>query len=315
MRVLVTGSAGRLAQALLPRLCASPKVERVVGVDLNPAQFAHPRFTAHRLDIRSPAVARHMTGCDAVIHLAFVVMRGTLGRRRHDRAWIHDINLHGSINVFQCAARQGVRHLIHLSSAAVYGGWPDNPPRITERQPLRPLPGFAYAEDKAAVEAWLDGFEAQTPDMRVVRLRPHVILGTNAHPLLASILHQPFHPRLPDPQPLFQCVWEDDVAEAARAALLGGVRGSFNLAAEPALPFRDMLRRVHRVAWPVPMVLIRRAHRALWRFTGAAGEPGWVDGLRYSLVIDSTRARRELQWQPRASVHECLDRTAHTTGH
>ncbi len=315
MKVLVTGSAGRLAQALLPQLCASPEVEHVVGIDFNPTRFAHPRLTSHRLDIRSPAVERHMIGCDAVIHLAFVVMRGALGRRRHDRAWIRDINLDGSINVFQCAARQGVRRLIHLSSAAVYGNWPDNPPCITERQSLRPLPGFAYAEDKAAVEAWLDGFEAHAPGVHVVRLRPHIILGPNAHPLFAFILRQPFFPRLPDPQPLFQCVWEDDVAEAVLAALFSGMRGSFNLAAEPALPFRDMLQHVRCAALPVPMALIRLAHRALWRFTGVAGEPGWVDGLRYSLVIDSTRAQRELQWQPRASVHECLARTARIAGH
>lgn len=315
MKVLVTGSAGRLAQALLPRLCASPEVEHVVGIDLNATRFAHPKLTVYRLDIRSPAVAHHLAGCDAVIHLAFIVMRGTLGGRRHDRALIRDINLNGSINVFRCAARQGVRRLIHLSSAAVYGGWPNNPPRITERQPLRPLPGFAYAEDKAAVEAWLDGFEAQVPGMRVVRLRPHVILGPNAHPLFAFILRQPFFPRLPDPQPLFQCVWEDDVAEAVLAALFGSMRGSFNLAAEPALPFRDMLRHARRAALPVPMALVRLMHHILWQFTGIAGEPGWVSGLRYSLVIDSTRAQRELQWQPRASVLECLDRTACIAGH
>lgn len=306
MKVLVTGSAGRLAQALLPRLCADPGVERVLGLDINPAPFAHPRFSAHRLDVRSPALGRLMAGCDAVIHLAFVVMRGALGARRHDRSWVRDINVNGSINVFESAARQGARHLIHLSSAAVYGAWPDHPPRIPEHHPHRPQPGFSYAEDKAAVEAWLDGFEARTPNLRLVRLRPHVILGPNAHPLLAFVLRQPFHPRLPDPQPLFQCVWEDDVARAILAALPGHARGSFNLAAEPALPFCDMLRHGRRATLPVPLPLAVAAHRLLWRLTGVAGEPGWVEGLRHSLALDCTRARRELGWRPEMSTEDCL---------
>jgi UDP-glucose 4-epimerase len=308
MRVLVTGSSGRLARVLLPNLCAGPGIEEVHGVDLRPCGFRHPRFRQHLADVRSTSLAHHMRGCDAVLHLAFVVMRGSLGRLRHDRELVRSIDVGGSLNVARLAATTDVRHLIHLSSAAVYGAWPDNPARIGEAQPLRPMPGFAYSEDKAAVEQGLDAIEAQHPHLRIVRLRPHVILGPNAHGLLRFLLRQPFYPRLPEPQPLTQCVWEADVAAAVLAALHSPARGAFNLAAEPALSFRDMVRLAHPWALPVPYGFARALQRGLWRLSGVAGDPGWVDGMRYPLALDCGRAARELQWQARVSVYDCVQR-------
>lgn len=306
MRVLVTGSASHLARVVLPRLCAREDVTAVTGIDLRASDFRHPRYNEQRLDIRDPALASHLTGIDAVIHLAFVVMPGALGRARHDRALIRDINLHGSANVFSLARKTGVRHCVHLSSAVVYGAWPDNPPLLDEQCPRRAMPGFSYAEDKVALEDWLDTFEAQNNTPTVVRLRPHVILGPHAQPMLHFLLRQPFYPRLPDPQPLTQCVWEDDVTEAVLLALDHRQAGSFNLAADPALSFRDMQRLRHRLTLSLPFALARGLHRTLWRFTGIAGEPAWFDGMRHSLAVDSRRARQTLGWRPRHDTAACL---------
>ena len=310
MKVLVTGCAGHLARALLPRLCAHPGVERVIGVDLAPCALSLPNFTAHRLDLRSDRLLPLLHGCDAVIHLAFVVM-GIPGRR-YDRAEARAINVGGTTALCERAARAGVRHLIHLSSAAVYGAWPDNPARITENHALRPMPGFPYAEDKVAVETWLDEFQAGHLALRVVCLRPHAIIGPHAQPLLNSLLRQPFYPRLPAPLPLTQCVWEDDVAEAILRALSGAARGGFNIAADPPLTFRDMLRAAHRRTYPVPFFAARAALRAAWRRTSGGAPAGWIEGLRHSLVLDCTRAQRELGWQARLNMYDCLRRLSGT---
>ncbi|HQU14940.1 MAG: hypothetical protein B7Z66_01760 [Chromatiales bacterium 21-64-14] len=309
MKILVTGSSGHLARVLLPRLCAHPEVGFVTGVDHQPGSFQHPRYAAHRLDIRAPELDALVAGCDALIHLAFVVMPGDLGRRRRDRDWIRDINLNGSRRVFEAAARHRLQRVVHLSSAAVYGAWPDNPPRIPEHHPLRPNPGFQYGEDKAELECWLDGFSARHPATAVVRLRAHAILGPNAHPLLRLLIRQPCFPSLPDPQPLTQCVREEDVADAVVAALLRDVQGPFNLAAEPALPFRDLVRHGRRFTVPLPLGLLDWVQRGLWPLTGIAGPPGWVAGLRHSLALDCGRARTLLGWEPHFSVYDCLRRS------
>jgi nucleoside-diphosphate-sugar epimerase len=304
MRVVLTGSAGHLGRVLVRHLCAHPDIERVVGIDLRQSGHTHPKFREQVLDIRSPSLSEHLLGVDAVIHAAFVVMRGDLGRKRYDRTLVRDINVNGSLHVFTRARQQGIPWVIHLSSVSVYGAWPDHPARIREEQPYRPMVDFAYGEDKAAVEVWLDQQDWRAT--RLIRLRPHVILGPHAQPWLRFLLRQPFYPRLPDPQPLTQCVCEEDVADAVLLALFRPVEGSFNLAAEPPLSFREMQRFLHPHPIPAPLALLEHIHRALWHLTGLGGEPGWLKGMRHSLVLDCGRAFRELGWRPRYSARDCL---------
>jgi len=140
MNVLVTGSSSHLAQAALPLLCDEPGIARVTGVDLVPPRFVHAKFHAVQLDIRDPGLAAMLQGQDALVHLAFVVLRG-----RMSEAEMFDVNVTGSRKVFHAARRAGVRRLIHMSSAAVY----DSGSRLGEESPIAPLPHFLYGHHKA----------------------------------------------------------------------------------------------------------------------------------------------------------------------
>ncbi|NIR58413.1 MAG: NAD-dependent dehydratase, partial [Gammaproteobacteria bacterium] len=182
------------------------------------------------------------------------------------------------------------------------------PERLPETAPLQPRPGFHYAAHKAGVERWLERFKPEAR-LRIVRLRPPAILGAHAHPLLRTLLRQPFYPHLPGPPPRLQCVWEEDVALAVQAALAREVRGAFNLAAEPPLPFRALHRRSRRWALPVPLPLLRATLAAAGRAGLAAGDTAWVEGLRHGLVLDTGRARAELGWTPRLDTAGCVDAT------
>jgi nucleoside-diphosphate-sugar epimerase len=295
MKVFVTGANSHLARALLPRLCAEPDVERVTGLDLAPPLFAHPRFEAVRADIRSPALERLLEGHDALVHLAFVVLRGHMPERE-----MFDVNVAGSHKVFHAARRAGLRRLVHLSSAAVYGGGV----HLDERAPLQPLPGFLYAQHKAHLERLL---EIEFPEC--VRLRPHVILGPHAQPLLKRLLRMPCYLRLPEPYPLLQCVHEDDVAAAVIAALKSEARGPFNLAAEDAFSLREVVRSRHRLALPLPLALARAGLRLAWRLNGWGGEPGWVEGLARTLLLNCRRAATELRWRSTRTAAAVLAET------
>ncbi|WP_018955035.1 NAD-dependent epimerase/dehydratase family protein [Thioalkalivibrio sulfidiphilus] len=306
MKILITGAAGRLARLVLPRLLADERIERVYGVDLQPIPLEHPRLTAVRADIRDPECLELLEVADVLVHMAFVLMGGGLGRARHDRAAVRAVNVAGSHLLMGAAVEAGVGRIVFVSSAAVYGTWPDLPEPVSESQPLRPLPGFSYGEDKAAVETWLDGLEAANPYLHLIRLRPHAILGPNAHPMLLRLLHQPLVPWLSRPLPRTQCVWEDDVAEALHLSLFTAARGAFNLAADPPMPLRDMVRLNRRLTLPVPLALLDLGHRIAWRFSPAVGEPGWVKGLRHSLVLDTRRAWEELGWRARRDTHRCV---------
>ncbi len=298
MRILITGSASHLARVLIPRLLSDRDVDEVIGVDWRDSGIFQPRYTEVLLDVRSRQLARIMAGVDAVVHLAFIVMQEDLGKHRRDRTLIRDINVHGSQNVFTLAAQSGVKHLVHLSSAAVYT-LPTHSKRATESHPRAALPGFVYAEDKVAVEDWLDSFEGDHPELRVVRLRPHMILGPQSQPFLRGLLRYPFYPSLSDPQPVVQCVHEQDVAEAVSLALRCEARGAFNLASADSASLRTMQRYAHWVPLPLPRLLVEALIKAGWNWLGSGTDPAWLEALGYSLALDSTRARRELGWKPK----------------
>ena len=103
MRILVTGSSGHFAAALLPALCALHEVREVRGIDFRPPRFRHEKFRAVVRDIRDPALIDAMTGCDALVHLAFVVLRG----RTSERA-MREINISGTGHLFATARRCGL---------------------------------------------------------------------------------------------------------------------------------------------------------------------------------------------------------------
>ncbi|NBU16014.1 MAG: hypothetical protein EBS48_03200 [Actinobacteria bacterium] len=54
------------------------------------------------------------------------------------------------------ATEAGQTHVILVSSAMVYGAWPNNPVPISEREPVRPVPSFMFAVSCATAEALVD---------------------------------------------------------------------------------------------------------------------------------------------------------------
>ena len=305
MHIIVTGSSGRLGRVLVPYLLASGLAKSVTGIDTRPAPYKVTGYQHQQTDVRDPNTGALFEGADALVHLAFVLMGGGLGRHRHNRETIRSVNLDGSRTVFEAALREGLQHVVFVSSAAVYGAWPDNPAQLAESAPLRAMPGFAYAEDKIAVEGWLERFATAHPALAITRLRPHAILGKYAHPLLNNVLRQPIYP-LAHPAPLTQCIWEQDVVMAIALALERRISGVYNLAANPPMSLRDMLGLVRGWRIAVSPTVLSTLHHVAWRLTPAAGEPGWVQGLRYPLVLDTRLAQSALGFTPRYSVPDCV---------
>lgn len=292
MKIFLTGCAGRLASVLLPALCADDGIACITGIDLRAPGFRHPKFRAYRLDYGSGQAQGLIAGHDALIHLGFRVLRGKMPAQT---MWRN--NVESSQALFDAAQRANVRRLIHLSSAAVYGHGENLP----ESARLAPLPGFLYGLHKAALEAWL----AQRHPGAVC-LRPHAILGRHAQPLLRFLVRQPGYVRLPDPQPLLQCVDERDVVQAIRLCLSHDVRGAFNLAASACFSFRDLIKDRRPHALGLSPGTCRLILQTAWRLAGLGGEPGWLDGLEKPLTLDCRRAHEVLDWHPQYGLSETL---------
>lgn len=297
MKVLITGSASRLAAALLPKLAADARVKHLIGVDRREPAFRDARYTQVLLDTRSNEIAAVLKDVDAVVHLATSASLRLAERRA--------INVAGTQNVARSAMAQGVRQFIFLSTAAVY----ELPPRtrvIDESHPRRAWPGLGYAEDCMEIEVWLDGWEREQSALSVIRLRPHLVVGPHAPSLLRMALAAPVYIPLTD-RPRLQCVHEDDVVQAIMSALYHETGGAFNLACADSATLEELKRMRHRWLLPLAFPLARTALR-LAAHAGSDVSPAWLEALRYNIVLNTTRARKELHWRPRHdSIAACLD--------
>ncbi|MBX3666335.1 MAG: NAD-dependent epimerase/dehydratase family protein [Burkholderiales bacterium] len=292
MKVLVTGSSASLAHALLPRLCADRAIAQVTGVDLCAPHFMHPKFRALQADFRDSRVDALLGRHDALVHLAYVVLRG-----RMRETTMREVNVDASLHLLQAAQAAGLQRIIHLSSAAVYGSGRD----LGENAALSPLRDFLYGMHKAELERQI---ENSVPEC--LRLRPHVILGPHAQPVLRQILSLPLYLWLDDPQPELQCVHEDDVAEAVICGLRSGASGPCNLAAAEPWTLREVMRGRHAHCLPLPPAVARAGLALAHGLSGWGGEPGWLEGLRHTLTLDCRRAERELGWRPVHSAAQAL---------
>ena len=297
MKVVVTGGSGQLGSLVLRRLIDDPSIASIVSIDVRPPLLVSEKLQAVQLDVRDPRVGRHFGGADALVHLAFVVVKHL------SPEVAHSINVGGSRNVFDAAARHGVRRIVYSSSIAAYGVVEGHPNPITENTPRILQREFAYAATKFEVEDLLDAFERAHPEISVARLRPSILLGAQMEHALGNLLRHGF---LPDTgNAPFPIVWDEDVADATVLALKRAAHGPFNLSAHDNRSSRELaqatglhvLRSTKQARKAMVQAIEQLARWGLWN----GADPAWLSA-KAPLYISSERAQRELGWAPRCST-------------
>jgi len=296
MHIVVTGCSGHLGRVVVPHLLTRLPDCVITGLDLQAPEYQHERFHYQCLNIADPELSSYLQTVDVVIHLAFIVIAAPVG---YDQP---GLNVLAARNLISGILANAVPLLIHLSSAAVYGPWPDTPVPVNEQAAMRPLAGFLYAQDKVEVEQILlhaYGTADKTMNTgRLVILRSPTILGPHAQPYLRNMLRSPFRLAGQNGQALSQCVHEQDVAEAIGRCVVQPVAGTYNLAAEPARSLNEWQHRAGGGYIPLPWWLASLGLAWGWRRAGGQGPAAWRQGLGNSLVLDCTALCDALDWQP-----------------
>lgn len=144
---LLTGGCGFIGSHLAAALLSRGDRVRVLD-DLSTGSRANLAPDAELIvgDVADPAtVQQAMAGMDGCFHLAAIA---SVERGVHEWLLTHQVNLSGTIAVFDAARAAGGIPVVYASSAAVYGEQDTLP--IAEEAPKNPL--SAYGADKLGCE-------------------------------------------------------------------------------------------------------------------------------------------------------------------
>ncbi|HEY9642532.1 MAG TPA: NAD-dependent epimerase/dehydratase family protein [Coleofasciculaceae cyanobacterium] len=147
--VLITGVAGFIGSNLADRLLTEGF--RVIGIDnlsYGVIEQVPDGVEFHQLDIRSPDIYPLFKQVDAVYHLA---AKNCIADCQTDPLETSDINVTGTVNVFEASRRGEVGKVIYAESSALYEGSNVMPTPESEVYPqsfyaVSKLAGMAFAE-------------------------------------------------------------------------------------------------------------------------------------------------------------------------
>ena len=226
MRVLVTGGQGFLGAWIIRRLHAGGHRVRVFDLGRNTELVERIAGTLPEWvtgDVADPAqVLDAARGCDAIIHLAGILTPACAANPKRGA----EINLIGTINVFEAARALGISQVVYTSSAAAFGPEPGAPPF-----PVTHYGAFKLACEGCARAYW------EEQKIASIGFRPYIVYGPGretgltAGPSLACKAAARGEDYTIGYTGESGLIYVDDVAAAYEAAVLGTITGAhvFNL--------------------------------------------------------------------------------------
>ncbi|MEP7055459.1 MAG: NAD-dependent epimerase/dehydratase family protein [Actinomycetota bacterium] len=304
LTVAVIGAAGPLGDQIVRTLGADPAFAGVIAIDstATPARRraalpieltpeASVRVAWRTADVRHPSFARALDGVDVVVHAGVEQDPSAAAAPRRAR------NLDGVRTLLEAVAIAGVRRVVVLSSAMVYGAFADNPALIDENYELRAAADDSIVGDFLQIERLLADFASSHKDISVVVLRPTTIVGPGCDGVLIRHFETSRLLAIRGVTARWQFVHVADVAGACLLAVTAVIDGIVNVAPPATLTQGDLetITGSRRVELPASVVFgaADRLHRA-----GVTMAPaGEVAYLAYPWVVDSGRLL-EAGWRP-----------------
>jgi nucleoside-diphosphate-sugar epimerase len=328
MKVLVTGGGGFLGGAIVRML--RERGDEVCSF----SRGEHPALAAlgvklirGRLDDRE-AVVRAAAGCDLVFHVA--AKAGIWGSYRD----FHQANVVGTENVLAACRINGINRLVHTSSPSVVFDGSD----VEGADESLPYPAryeAHYPRTKALAERLV--LEANSPELAVTALRPHLIWGPGDNHLVPRIVARGRAGKLrrigtrPN---LVDTVYVDNAARAhlqSADKLFPGsaVAGkSYFISNDEPLPLWEMINRILAAADIPPVTrsippklayAVGCICEGIWGGFRLKGEPPMTRFVAHELAtahwFDIGAAQRDFGYHPEISIDEGLIRLRHWLQH
>jgi nucleoside-diphosphate-sugar epimerase len=300
--ILLTGGTGFVGRHLAQQFITNGRRVRILS--RAPGRMAFPDGVSWaRGDLAdTSSLDAALAGIDIVVHAAAVLPRGpTAGQL------LELVNVRGTGALAAAARKAGVRRMVHVSSAGVYGDGITSRPH---QESDVPAPGTAYERSKLAAETTLRD-ELAGSGVSWTVLRPQGIYGAD-RPATAAFFHDVAKRRFwlhAAPNVLVHPTYIDDVVTGVALAVDSpDVNGEIiNLAGERALELSQLIALIGARMGHAP----RQIRAPRWTSRGAAmvartwgrfgAPPAMVSRHARAWInrsVDIAKARRLLGFQP-----------------
>jgi predicted dehydrogenase/nucleoside-diphosphate-sugar epimerase len=323
-KVLVTGASGFLGHRLVAALsrCGADVVALVR--DKHRVSFELERQA--RLvcgDVRDPASIEAAMRDVAVVYHCAAITTNKASWTAH-----YETNIRGTETLLEEALKAKAQRVVHVSSIVVYGlDRPRNDGLIDESAPYARNPGrWAHylrsklEADKLAFRYWR---EAGLP---VTVLRPGILYGPGGGRSVGRGLGQlgPLHLLIGHGHNLLPYTYVDNAVDCLLLAAISpeAVGQAYNVLDEPQVNVRDVVLRKREITGeqsilvPVPSFLLCFAAHLLELKSSLSRSEVPPKATRYVILsacvdirYDTSKARRQLGWQPAVTLQEGLQRT------
>jgi UDP-glucose 4-epimerase len=294
MKILVTGSAGHLGEAMVRAL--RDLQHEVVGLDI-----LESPFTTHVGSIADRScVQRCMRGVQAVFHAA------TLHKPHvatHGRQEFVDTNITGTLNLLEEAVAGSVESFIYTSTTSVFGDAlvpPQGAPAAWITEEVTPVPKNIYGVTKAAAEDLCELFH-RNQHLACIVLRTSRFFPEEDDNLQVRNNYCDANAKVNEY--LYRRVDMEDVVSAhllaAQHAAAIGFRKYIISATTPFRPSDLAELRFH-----APGVVRRRVPE----YEAEYVRRQWKMFPSIDRVYVNERARKELGWRPRYDFNAMIDR-------
>lgn len=298
--IAVTGICGNLGRVLAKLL--HKEGQPIVGIDrrLFPGKPKDIEF--HQVDIRKRKAEEvfRKRNIGALIHM------GIMHDPRMSAEEHYQFNVLGTAKALEYCARYGVKKLVVLSSANVYGPHPANPNFLTEDAPLMASARFGDIRDLVEVDILAQSFLWKHPEVETVILRPVHIVGPTIQnaPSRYLRLRRPWV--LMGFDPMVQLIHVEDACRAMIEALRPGLRGVFNVVGPGEVSLSAIFKELGVQPVPIPHVVARPLLDQLFKMRLSNFPPGELDHIQFQGTVDGSRFLKATGFRPKYDLRETI---------
>ncbi|MCV2888421.1 SDR family oxidoreductase [Ruegeria aquimaris] len=298
-RILITGAAGMVGQALLAELSG----QQVFATDLSRPDPLPEGMVYLKMDVTGGDPDRVIAKVrpDVVIHLASIVTPGVA------REVAHRVDVGGTRAVLEACLAHGVRRLVVTSSGAAYGYHADNPVPLRESDPLRGNPEFAYADHKRQVEEMLAEARQTAPQLEQVVLRVGTVLGAGTENQITALFRKPRLLAVLGSESPFVFIWTRDLARILARAAGEGPAGIYNVAGDGAMGVSDLARALGKPVLRLPALALKAALAVARPLGLSRYGPEQVRFLQYRPVLANDALKQVFGYVPELTSAEVFD--------